>query len=103
MNKENYSLKLVDEIILYYDVRSKKHQIADGVTSCTWFCILSVTQKVLFASNNKRKVSKRNYLSLADDLEIYGSLVNGLKAEFAMAMLVSQYIYRKCKDAFQCK
>ena len=26
MNKENYALKLVDEIILYYDARSKKHQ-----------------------------------------------------------------------------
>ena len=26
MNKENCALKLVDEIILYYDVRSKKHQ-----------------------------------------------------------------------------
>ena len=27
MNKENCELKLVDEIILYYDARSKKHQI----------------------------------------------------------------------------
>ena len=27
MNKENYALKLVDEMILYYDARSKKHQI----------------------------------------------------------------------------
>ena len=26
-NKENCTLKLVDEIILYYDARSKKHQI----------------------------------------------------------------------------
>ena len=26
MNKENFALKLVDEIILYYDARSKKHQ-----------------------------------------------------------------------------
>ena len=26
MNKENCVLKLVDEIILYYDARSKKHQ-----------------------------------------------------------------------------
>ena len=25
MNKENCALKLVDEIILYYDARSKKH------------------------------------------------------------------------------
>ena len=27
INKENCALKLVDEIILYYDARSKKHQI----------------------------------------------------------------------------
>ena len=27
MNKENCALKLVDEIIVYYDARSKKHQI----------------------------------------------------------------------------
>ena len=27
MNKENCALKLVDEIILCYDARSKKHQI----------------------------------------------------------------------------
>ena len=27
MNKENCALKLVDEIILYYDARSIKHQI----------------------------------------------------------------------------
>ena len=28
MNKENCALKLVDEIILYYAARSKKHQIS---------------------------------------------------------------------------
>ena len=27
MDKENCALKLVNEIILYYDARSKKHQI----------------------------------------------------------------------------
>ena len=27
MNKENCALKLVDEIILYYDARSEKRQI----------------------------------------------------------------------------
>ena len=27
MNKENCALKLVDEMILYYDARSKIHQI----------------------------------------------------------------------------
>ena len=30
MNKENCALKLVDEIILYYDGRSKKHQNNGG-------------------------------------------------------------------------
>ena len=31
MNKENCALKLVDEIILYYDARSKKHQITNYI------------------------------------------------------------------------
>ena len=31
MNKENCALKLVDEIILYYDARSKKHQTNGSV------------------------------------------------------------------------
>ena len=31
MNKENCALRLVDEIILYYDARSKKHQITTNV------------------------------------------------------------------------
>ena len=31
MYKENCALKLVDEIILYYDARSKKHQIRNSV------------------------------------------------------------------------
>ena len=29
MNKENCALKLDDEIILYYDARSKKHRITE--------------------------------------------------------------------------
>ena len=29
MNKENCALKLVNEIILYYDALSKKHQISN--------------------------------------------------------------------------
>jgi len=48
---------------------------------------------VLFASTNKRKFSKWKHISLAENLEIYGSLVNGFKADLAaMAMLVSQYL-----------
>ena len=41
MNKENCALKLVDEIILYYDARSKKLQIMqifvmEAETSCLY-------------------------------------------------------------------
>ena len=56
MNKENCALKLVDETILYYDARSKKHQIiprnstywkVNQVISCFLLChtriFLSVT------------------------------------------------------------
>jgi len=35
MNKENCELKLVDEIIIYYDARSKKHQITELFLRCT--------------------------------------------------------------------
>ena len=38
MNKENCALKLVDEIILYYDARSKKHQIALISSSARYSC-----------------------------------------------------------------
>ena len=31
MNKENCALKLVDEIILYFDALSKKHQSSPNV------------------------------------------------------------------------
>jgi len=34
MNKENCALRLVDEIILYYDARSKKHQIIVQSYTC---------------------------------------------------------------------
>ena len=32
MNKEKCALRLVDEVILYYDARSKKHQITKAAT-----------------------------------------------------------------------
>ena len=38
MNKENCALKLVDEIILYYDARSKKHQIIKCLGVFYWMC-----------------------------------------------------------------
>jgi len=46
MNKENCALKLVDEIILYYDARSKKHQK-------TIHCLKSA-----FGAHNKQKADK---------------------------------------------
>jgi len=42
MNKENCALKLVDEIILYYDARSKKLQITDSIIYLTFNCTESV-------------------------------------------------------------
>ena len=38
MNKENCALKLVDEIILYYDARSEKHQITIIYCVCNYKC-----------------------------------------------------------------
>ena len=37
MNKENCALKLVNEIILYYDARSKKHQILTSILTIFLF------------------------------------------------------------------
>ena len=44
MNKENCALNLVDEIILYYDAGSKKHQTTDIFTKLRLlfgYCILT--------------------------------------------------------------
>ena len=38
MNKENCALKLVDEIILYYDARSKKLYIVSISSSARYSC-----------------------------------------------------------------
>ena len=44
MNKENCALKLVDEIILYYDARSKKHQLL--IVNCEYeILFITVTRK----------------------------------------------------------
>jgi len=37
MNRENCALKLVDEIILYYEARSKKHKIT---LNCLQFIVI---------------------------------------------------------------
>jgi len=50
MNKENCALKLVDEIILYYDSRSKKHQITPtrfGVNTLSSGSLQVVLAKVM--------------------------------------------------------
>ena len=47
MNKENCALKLVDEIILYYDARSKKHK--KSVIRVT----LEKVQLLLYPANTK--------------------------------------------------
>ena len=51
MNRENCALKLVDEIILYNDARSKKHQIAN-VCHCTRFKIDALIQRAPSVTHN---------------------------------------------------
>ena len=50
MNKENCALKLVDEIMLYYDARSKKHQI----TTINYFMQFLRLSFLCVRENNKR-------------------------------------------------
>jgi len=45
MNKENCALKLVDEIILYYDARSKKHQITECSVVSKYIATYAVSPK----------------------------------------------------------
>ena len=47
MNKENCALKLVDEITLYYDARSKKHQIRYNSSHVLIMCLIGVWQHIL--------------------------------------------------------
>ena len=62
MNKENCALKLVDEIILYYDARSKKHQntvtcIRNHFSSCVLYCMLPALHKTLSKPGGKQCVT----------------------------------------------
>ena len=59
MNKKNCALKLVDEIILYYDVRSKKHQITT----------FSVSQFLAFTWSTGKEKSNMCFLVVFDDYE----------------------------------
>ena len=42
MNKENCTLKLVDEIILYYDARSMKRQIAEYIVASSTLALITL-------------------------------------------------------------
>ena len=62
MNKQNCALTLVDEIILYYDARSKKHQIT--------------AQSVQTLSNKQRHIvqytdRRHNSVKLKEDRLLY--------------------------------
>jgi len=50
MNKENCAIKLVDDIILYYDARSKKHQSTIFVL---FFYILVYIERAFVRVNGK--------------------------------------------------
>ena len=50
MNKENCALKLVDEIILYYDARSKKHQM---ISECLSPCCLNFHISLVYVEHEQ--------------------------------------------------
>ena len=58
MNKENCALKLVDEIILYYDARSKKHQKVSKVMLNVSMVMLNVSKVMLNVSKLMLNISK---------------------------------------------
>ena len=58
MNKENCALKLVDEIILYYDARSRKHQIVEVEAA---ECLVHVMSTSRAVQRNTRRVQVPNY------------------------------------------
>ena len=61
MNKENCALKLVDEIILYYDARSKKHQINS----------LSFLRETMPCLGCQRRATQCGYSVLIRDLSMW--------------------------------
>ena len=62
MNKENCALKLVDEIILYYDARSKKHQIVHVYHYHLWFVVYSANIKVCKFKVCNKSADCKNFL-----------------------------------------
>ena len=64
MNKENCALKLVDEIILYYDAPSKKHQMYDGFNVLYVFVFI----RFRFLQHTKSvKLTDKNVFCLCDN------------------------------------
>ena len=55
MNKENCALKLVDEIILYYDARSKKHQITLMKSEVLTALAMKIMQRFLIMPRSRRR------------------------------------------------
>ena len=67
MNKENCALKLVDEIILYYDAQSKKHQNAYKLITKAWFIFIKNIENQMEQRwlENSRRYSLSSSVSLS--------------------------------------
>ena len=92
MNKENCALKLVDELILYYDARAKKHQsslfrlaIPTHKTHC-W----AVTRKPRKCNEDCAYVN--GCIALGECLEV---VINPLAPEFSFKF--EHILYIKCE------
>ena len=59
---KNCALKLVNEIILYYDARSKKHQIAIGLSPGGRSTVHIYTQTIRRTIQNKQYIGQHNNL-----------------------------------------
>ena len=84
MNKENCALKLVNEIILYYDARSKKHQIFElnfALKLIIYLQKIFVCSLKYFLKNSKIKNSHMNFhwLLKLSFVRVLGSLLGHSK------------------------
>ena len=64
MNKENCALKLVDEIILYYDARSKKHQTQISIITIIIFIIIIIVIFIILYYVQNKPCQIRTYVCL---------------------------------------
>ena len=60
-NKENCALKLVDEIILYSDARSKKHKKNIKLYFCCIHLTYEFIQSQIYKSRSNRAVNSLHY------------------------------------------